>query len=69
MLVVPMQGRKFSSLYLDVYELIAGTLDRLAIVEFELDGEGVLVLGALDKKDHQESDDGRPGVDDELPRV
>ncbi len=29
----------------------------------------VPVLGVLNNEDHQESDDGRPGVDDELPSV
>src|SRR5262245_2709072 len=39
------------------------------LVELQLDGLGVAVLGVLDQKDHQERDDGRACVDDELPRV
>lgn len=36
-------------------------------VELCLDCRAVSVLGALNQEDHQECDDGRPGVDDELP--
>src|SRR5262245_56228272 len=38
-------------------------------VQLEVDGARVLVLGALDQEDHQERDDGRAGVDDELPCI
>jgi hypothetical protein len=34
-----------------------------------VNGERVLVLGTLNQKHHQEGDDGRSSVDDELPRV
>src|SRR5207248_10074850 len=30
---------------------------------------GIAVLGVLDKKDHQKSDDGSTGIDDELPGI
>ncbi len=30
---------------------------------------GVAVLGVLDQEHHQKSDDGRGGIDDELPRI
>src|SRR5260221_11011505 len=39
------------------------------LVELEVDRFRVAVLGVLDQEDHQESDDGGAGVDDELPRV
>src|SRR5262249_5064413 len=38
-------------------------------VQLEVDGARVLVLGALDQEGHQERDDGRAGVDDELPCI
>jgi hypothetical protein len=34
-----------------------------------VNGERVLVLGALNQKHHQERDNGRSSVDDELPGV
>ena len=39
------------------------------LVEFELDGGRVAVLGILEEEDHQEGHDGRAGIDDELPSV
>ena len=30
---------------------------------------GIAVLRVLDQEDHQERNDGRAGVDDELPRI
>ena len=39
------------------------------LVELELQGFGVAVLGVLDQKHHQERHDGGAGVDHELPRV
>jgi hypothetical protein len=38
-------------------------------VEFGLDRDTVAVLGVLDEEHHQEGDDRRAGVDDELPGV
>jgi len=38
-------------------------------VEFELDGVTVAVLGILNQKYHQECDDRRAGVDNQLPGV
>ena len=38
-------------------------------VEFQLNGQGVLVLRTLYEKHHQERHHRRPGVDDELPRI
>ena len=37
--------------------------------EFELDGQSIPVLGVLDEEDHQKGDDGRAGIDHELPSV
>src|SRR5436190_7977413 len=39
------------------------------LVQLEVNGERVLVLGALNQKHHQERDDGRSSVDDQLPGV
>ena len=36
------------------------------LVEFELDGVAIAVLGILNQKYHQKSDDRRAGVDDQL---
>jgi hypothetical protein len=38
-------------------------------VEFELNREPILVLGALNEKHHQKGDDGGAGVDHQLPRI
>jgi hypothetical protein len=55
---------------LDVDETIAGALDRgHELVQLQMDSLRVLVLGALNQKDHQEGHHRGPGVDDELPRV
>jgi len=66
-----MQSFKFTlAKALDVDEAIARALEGgNNFVELKLDGEGVLVLSALDEKDHQEGNDSRSGVDDELPGV
>lgn len=34
-----------------------------------LDGQSIPVLGVLDEEDHQKGDDGRAGIDHELPSV
>src|SRR5262245_42510519 len=39
------------------------------LVELEVDGDGVAVLRVLDQEHHEERDDRRAGVDDELPGV
>ena len=39
------------------------------LVQLEVQGAGVPVLGMLDKEDHQKGNDGRAGIDDELPRI
>ena len=45
-------------------------LDRAdQLVELEMDRLRVAVLGALDEKDHEECEDRRAGIDDELSRV
>ena len=66
-----MQGLKFAlAKALDVDETITRALERgNNFVELELNGEGVLVLSALNEKNHQERYNGCPGVNDELPRV
>jgi hypothetical protein len=39
------------------------------LVEFELDGVAIAVLGVLNQKNHQECDDRRACVDNQLPRI
>ena len=39
------------------------------LIELQIDGFAIAVLGVLDDEDHEERDDRRSGVDDELPRV
>src|SRR5207248_8539298 len=38
-------------------------------VKFQMERLGVAVLRVLDEKDHEKSDDGRSGIDDELPGI
>lgn len=54
----------------DINQPVAGPVhggDQL--VELQVNRQRVLVLRPLNQKDHQEGDDGRAGVDHELPRV
>ena len=39
------------------------------LVQLEIDGAGVPVLGVLNEEHHEKGDDGGAGVDDELPGV
>src|SRR5437763_11980846 len=39
------------------------------LVKFDLNGRVLTVLRVLNQKDHQKSDDGCAGIDDELPSV
>ena len=66
-----MESFKFAlAKVLNVDETIAGAFERGDyFIELELNGERVLVLGALNEKDHQERNDGSAGVDDKLPRI
>ena len=51
-------------------ETVLGALHRNdQLVELELNRLRVAVLGVLDEEHHQKGDDGRAGVDDELPGV
>ena len=43
--------------------------DANEFVELDLNGGAVAVLGILDQKYHQEGDDRRPRIDDELPGI
>src|SRR5688572_6766612 len=60
-------------LFLELFEieqLVLGVADRSNdLVELYLNRFRVAVLRALDEEHHQEGDDGRAGVDDELPGV
>ena len=54
----------------DVKERIVRSAHRPdQFVELELDSMAIAVLGILNQKNHQECDDRRAGVDDQLPRV
>src|SRR4029453_15406185 len=68
LLIEAMQGLElFVREALDVDEPVARALHRRdQLVQLQLDRVGVLVLRLLDQEDHQEGDDGRAGVDDEL---
>ena len=53
-----------------IVEMVARTAQGAdEFVELEMHGFGVAILCALDEEDHDEGDDGRAGVDDELPSV
>jgi len=39
------------------------------LIEFQLHRLGIAVLGVLNQEHHQERDDGRPGIDDQLPGI
>jgi hypothetical protein len=52
---------------LDPDELVLRLGREDEFVELRLQGEVVAVLGVLDEEDHQEGDDGRAGIDDQLP--
>src|SRR3954470_5887492 len=69
--VVEVQGGELGlAQLLDGDQAVAGAIDGGDnLVELELDGQGVLVLRALDEERHQEGDDGGPRVDAQLPRV
>src|SRR5262249_46365181 len=55
---------------LHIDQAVAGAAQRRHdLVQLQFESAGLLVLAALDEEDHQECDDRRPGVDDELPRV
>ena len=55
---------------LERQKLVAGVLVRAnELVELQMDGVGVAVLGVLNEEHHQERNDRRAGVDDELPGV
>lgn len=54
----------------DVHHLIAGGADGVnKFIELEIDRLRVAILGVLNEKHHEKSDDGGPSVDDELPGV
>jgi hypothetical protein len=42
---------------------------RQQFIELQLECQGVAVLRVLYEEDHQEGDDCRAGIDDELPRI
>lgn len=53
-----------------INEAVAGSLKRRdQLVELDVQGQGFLVLCALDQEDHQERHDRRAGVNHELPGV
>jgi len=55
---------------LEIDEFIARVFNRAnEFVQFQVNCLGVSILGVLNQKYHQEGDNGRSGVDDQLPRV
>ena len=55
---------------LNVHHLVLRFIDRIdQLVEFQVDGARVTVLRVLNDEDHEGRDDGRTGVDDQLPGV
>src|SRR5207245_2395705 len=55
---------------LEIDEFIARVFDCAnEFVQFQMNRFGVAVLRVLNQKHHQKSDDGRGGVDDQLPRI
>ena len=55
---------------LDVDHLVLRLVDRLDdLVQLQMTGAGVAILRVLDQEHHEERDDGRAGINDELPRV
>jgi hypothetical protein len=56
--------------FFEVDELVASPLQRSdELVELQVNGDSVPVLGVLDQEHHQERYDGRARVDDELPGI
>jgi hypothetical protein len=51
---------------LDADQGVLSDADADEFVQLDLDGSTFPVLRVLDEEDHQEGDDGRAGVDDEL---
>ena len=53
----------------DADEMVMGFTRPDQFVQLGLDCSSVAVLRVLDEEHHQESDDGRAGVDDQLPCI
>jgi hypothetical protein len=49
--------------------LCAFLVARISSSSFNCKGQGIPVLSGLNREDHQERDNGRAGIDDELPGV
>ena len=55
---------------LNIHHLVLRFVDRVyQLVEFQVDSACVTILRVLDDEDHEERDDGRAGVDDQLPGI
>ena len=55
---------------LDVDHLVLRLVDGLDdFVQLQMNGAGVAILRVLDQEHHEEGDDGRAGIDDELPGI
>ena len=56
--------------FFQIDQVIARAAERAnQFIEFQMNRFGVAVLRVLDQEDHQESDDGGAGIDDELPGI
>ena len=63
-------GKKLVAQMLDPDELLARFVDGAEeLVELGLHRRGIAILAVLDQEHHQEGDDGRAGIDDQLPGV
>ena len=54
----------------NIHHLISGSVDRMdQLIQFKVDRACVSVLSILNQEDHKKGNDGRTGVDDQLPGV
>ena len=52
---------------MSIISLLASLIEKMIFVELEMDRSRLAILSILDQKDHQESNNRRTGVDNELP--
>ena len=63
-------GEIFVGKFFKIDELISSAFQRPNyFVEFQMSCFGIAILRILNEKDHEESDNRRPGIDNELPGI
>src|SRR6266480_4254564 len=63
-------GEIFVGKFFQIDELISSAFQRSNyFVEFQMNRFSIAVLRILNEKDHQESNNCRPGIDNQLPRI